>query len=497
MNSLEFSQQEICDFLNSQQEWLLQYKFGKSFALNVTEIETEISHNKLLFSFLEDKGFQTWRVRNYKIGNGKLNLDLTRNFENENEKITFIPRISARELSEAVELARLEKADKIAQIIKESSAKIKLLRVQLNKENGRIAQIFFETQRKTQTAAIVDVSDSLTPEVLISTAILQLTKLQKRKKNPVETIWILAEKKFAKKIQKLHALLSEGWKSKFKIFEISFGKDEANFKELEKLGIGNLWSETPGKIHLPETVELSRTAREIINLAPEKIDVIFSKSGETLRFLGLPFARVRRVFGEEKVWFGIEKNRQILSKTGEPNLFELIDNLEKYRRPHSPNVRHALFQSAPEAWLEAALRRNIKLLDANLILSPVYHQFRAERDKIDLLALRRDGRLIIIELKVAPDREMIFQAADYWRKIELQRRKGNLQKAGIFGNLEIAGKPTICYLVAPTLSFHTDFKFLSQTISSEIEMHRFNLAENWRENLKVLSREKLDADLHE
>ena len=59
----------------------------------------------------------------------------------------------------------------------------------------------------------------------------------------------------------------------------------------------------------------------------------------------------------------------------------------------------------------------------------IYNQFRAERDKIDLLALRKDGRLIIIELKVAPDREMIFQAADYWRKIELQRRKGNLQKA--------------------------------------------------------------------
>lgn len=494
MNDLEFSRQEISAFLDSQQEWLLQYKFGKSFALDAAEIETEISHNKLLFSFLDDKGFQTWRVRNYEIGKGKLNLDLTRNFEKENEKITFIPRISARELTEAVELARLEKADKIARIIKESNAKIKLVRIQLNKENGRVTNVFFETQSKTQTVAIADVSDSLTPEVLISTAILQLTKLQKRKKNPVETIWILAEKKSAKKIQKLHALLSESWKSRIKIFEFSSDKDEENLKKLEKLEIENLWSEKPGKIHLPETVELSRTAREIINIAPEKIDVIFSKSGETLRFLGLPFARVRRIFGEEKVWFGIEKNRQILSAAGEQSLFELIENLEKYRRPDSPNVRHALFQSAPESWLEAALRRDIKLLDANLILSPVYHQFRAERDKIDLLALRRDGRLIIIELKVAPDREMVFQAADYWRKIELQRRKGNLQKAGIFGDLQIADKPTICYLVAPTLSFHTDFKFLSQTISGEIEMHRFNLAENWRETLKVLERKEINRD---
>ena len=98
---------------------------------------------------------------------------------------------------------------------------------------------------------------------------------------------------------------------------------------------------------------------------------------------------------------------------------------------------------------------------------------------------------MIIELKTAPDREMIFQAADYWRKIEHQRRKGNLQKARLFGDLQIADAPAICYLAAPTLSFHRDFDFLASTISPEIEIHRFNLAENWRENLKVLDRQEI------
>src|SRR5687767_6091251 len=177
MNPPEISLQEISDFLNSQQEWLLQYKAGKTFALEAAEIETEISNNKILFSFLDDKGFQTWRVRNYKIKNAKLNLDLTRNFEKENEKITLIPRISAQELSDAVELARLEKANKIASLIAENNPETKLLRVSLNKENGRLANIFFETSKKTQVAAIADVSAALTTELMISTAILQLTKL--------------------------------------------------------------------------------------------------------------------------------------------------------------------------------------------------------------------------------------------------------------------------------------------------------------------------------
>ena len=293
MSELEFSQ--IAEFLALQNEWLLQRKFGKSFALKSSEIEIEFSQNKLLFSFLDDKGFQTWRVKKFEIKNEKLFLDLTRNFEKENETVILIPRVAAGDLIASVEIARIEKAGKIAAIIKENNPKIKLVRVGLNKENGRLAQIFFETANKIHIAAIADVSESLTPEIIISTAVLQLAKLQRRKKNPVEKIWILAEKKQAKKIQKLHALLRENWKNKIKVFEISYGEIEENLKPLEKLETENLWREKPGKIQLLENVETSKSAREIVKFAPEKIDVIFSKQGETLRFHGLPFARVRKI----------------------------------------------------------------------------------------------------------------------------------------------------------------------------------------------------------
>lgn len=231
--------------------------------------------------------------------------------------------------------------------------------------------------------------------------------------------------------------------------------------------------------------------QKIINVAPDEIDLLFTRHGATLRFLGLPFARVRKIFDAEKIWFGIERHKLILDEKSEKDFFDLVENLQTYRRFDSPNTHHALFRLAPEAWLEAVLRRDIKLLDANLIVSPIYNQFRASGDKIDLLALRRDGRLVIIELKVSPDREMIYQAADYWRKIEQQHRRGNLQSAKIFGDLEISDLPTIVYLVAPTLSFHYDFEFLAKTISPQIEIYRFNLNENWREDLKVLRRQKV------
>lgn len=492
MVNAENSRNEIQNRLDRQIEWLLIHSNGQTFSLKNTEIEIGFERGKILFGFPDDKGFQTWRVNNYKIESGGILLDLSRNFGKDTEKIKLVPRISAGELSATLQLARLEKANEIGGIIEKNVAGARLIRVELNEENGRFARVIFENAGGGQIAVLADVSEALTPEILLCSAILWLTKLRNRRKNPIDSVWILSEKKQAKNLQKLHALLKESWKARIFIKEISRegakAQSEAGLIELSSLEIEQLREAKPKEIGLSENYQISETARKIIALSPEKIDIVFSKNGETLRFLGLPFARVRKIFDTEKVWFGIERNRLILSDENWKDLLELIENLENYRRFDSPNKRHAFYTSAPEAWLEAVLRRNIKLLDANLILSPLYHQFRAGRDKIDLLALRKDGRLVVIEIKVAPDREVIFQAADYWRKIERQRRAGNLQKTKLFGEAEISGKPALVYLVAPTLSFHRDFEFLASAISPEIEIFRFDLNENWRETARILQR---------
>lgn len=490
MKDLESVFNEIKCLLESNNEWLLIHSSGKNFALQTDEIEIIHKNNKILISFLDEKGFQTWRIVDLTQKKNEILLNLARNFEKESEKIRFVPRISANELSASIEIARLEKANRIAAVIKENLQGKKIVRVSLNKENGRFAQIILENRQGKQTVFLCDVSQTATSEILLSTAIWQLSKLEKRIKNPIEEINLLAEGKPLKKLRKLHALLNENWKLKTKLLGISRldKKTQSQKIALQKdLKISDLWREKPKKMQLSENTQASRTAQEIIKIAPEKIDLLFTKQGETLRFEGLPFARVRRISGEEKCWFGIEHDRRILTEKSREEFFVLVENLEIYRRFDTPNKRHALFHLAPEAWLEAVLKRNIRRLDANLILSPIYNQFRAERDKIDLLALRKDGRLIIIELKVAPDREMIFQAVDYWRKIELNRRKGNLKNIKLFGDLEIADAPTLIYLVAPTLSFHRDFKFFAKTIAPEIEIFRFNLNENWRENLQVIN----------
>jgi len=478
---------ELRSLIDAHREWLIVRDSGRSFALLASEIEIGAGdRGRTIFGFLDETGFHSWRLNAAEVAGAELSIDVAGAFARNQEKFRLVPRSSLADLSAEIELARLHKANEIAAMIERSFA-VKIVRVELNVENGRLAQIVFE-KGKEQTVVLADVTGSLTPEVILTTAILWLDKLGLRRKNPINDLLIAGESRQAKNLQKLHALLSDRWKAKITIAEISRKTDPPTIIELKKRRIGELWREKAKKLNIPREPRPSDTARRIIDLSPAKIDVVFSKQGETLRFFGLPFARVRSVLGEERAWCGTGKQRRLLADDNWNELVELVRDLERYRNPASENHRHELYRSSPESWIESILRRDIRLLDANLILSPIYHQFRSSNDKIDLLALRRDGRLVIVELKAHPDREMVFQAADYWRKIELQRRRGVLAEANLFDGREIADKPALIYLAAPALGFHRDFEFFARTLSPEIELWRFELHQEWRRSVKVIGR---------
>ncbi len=91
------------------------------------EIELEQIGDKLLFGFLSDSGFQTWRVVDCKFETGEIQLRLSRNFNRETEKIRLVARVSAKDLSENIELARLEKANEIAALIADNFPRTKII----------------------------------------------------------------------------------------------------------------------------------------------------------------------------------------------------------------------------------------------------------------------------------------------------------------------------------------------------------------------------------
>jgi hypothetical protein len=480
----------ICGELNqridSHFEWLLARENGRTFPLRKTEIEVTSTGGRVLFGFVDDGGFRVARIRSYETDGNELSLLLGFQFGNTEEVVRLIPRTSAKELGKAVELARLEKANETARIIVEGLPKTTIKRVALNAENGRLAQITVETVSGDRAVALSDLTEAMTPEALLTTAVSTLRDMQRRLKKPPAEAWLICEKKRARNLQKLCGLLNDKAKRRYKVFEISRKEGAEKLAEFKSLRISDLWREKTKKIDLPAAFELSETAERIVAISPDEIDVIFSKQGETLRFLGLPFARVRRMLGTERAWFGTERERRPLTEENWQEFLGFVEELKLQRRPEPETKRHEFYRTSPESWLESTLKRNIRLLDANLILSPLYNQFRTSADKIDLLAIRKDGRLVIIELKTSPDREMVFQGADYWRKIELQRRRGELDTA--FAGIKILDKPALVYAVAPALSFHSDFETFARMLAKDIEIWRFELHENWRADLKVLAR---------
>ena len=330
---------------------------------------------------------------------------------------------------------------------------------------------------------------------------LWLSDLTRRAARAQE-LWLIAPTKLAAALAERLALLREDLRAVIHVFELKdeqhgptdderAGMTQIRVPRLEEL----LDAPAPRLFRQMEQTPCELVQR-VVALAPEEIDVVRARRGETLRFLGLPFARVRRVMGAEHLWFGVEgtQRRAPLDEESAPDLLKLVEELKGHRRAGAEDHRHSLYRAAPEAWLESVLRRDITRLDPGLRLAPLHAQLRtahtahAASRPVDLLALRRDGRLVVIELKVSEDAALALQGADYWRRIEQQRRCGNVARARLFDDARVADQAPLVYLVAPMLRFHRSFSTLARAVAPEIEMYRFDLGEDWRASVRVVRR---------
>jgi hypothetical protein len=479
----------LSELLSSHTEWIAVHEDGRVFALRDHELELTEVRGRPLFGFLDRDGYRTCALESAEIEGERAVLLLRTGFGAVRFRLELVPRTSLEELGENIEAARLAAANRLAEAVNSAFPRARIKRIFLNSANGRCAHIVLEEGILGDRGIIADVSGSLSPERLISTAVLWVDRIGSARRNRIRRIFILAGKGRLSGVRRLHACLGPAISKKIGVLSIKPSKDAGDpamsVAEMPALTIDDLWKAAPAK---PAALvrEAGELAEGVARLDPIRIDRLFARNGTTLRFLGLPFARFRTLKGGEKGWFGVERSRQLIDERSQEELEALVAKLSEYRRHDSPNKQHLYYQACHEAWLESTLRRNIKKLDPGLILSPLYNQFRTSGDRIDLLALRRDGRLVIIELKVARDSGMVFQAVDYWRKIELQRRKGMLEAAGLFGERKIADTPALVYLAAPATCFTRQTDILAGSLSQEIRVVRFELGEDWKRELKVL-----------
>lgn len=236
-----------------------------------------------------------------------------------------------------------------------------------------------------------------------------------------------------------------------------------------------------------------------------------SSSDVGLLLHGLEFARVRHGAGahsfaqRDEITFGAGAHETPLTDETEALARELFARLFASRHPDGVH-NDALFRLQPERWLESRLRGALPELMPHLRGDCIYSQVPAlsssERGMLDLLALDRDGRLTVIELKANEDLDLPLQALDYWirvRALHQDRRSDTsgrmlsaFERMGYFPGAEISPLPPRLLLAGPALRIHPANETVLRYLSPKIDWELIAITEHWRRELKIIFRKRSD-----
>jgi hypothetical protein len=489
----------LVTLLQEHAEWLF-VSAGETLSLRRSEIDIAISHGRLMLSCWTEKGNRTWRILDWQWNGRVLLLNASRRMGAERARLELIPRASANSITGTIRAARQLRCDRIAKLACDYQPATTIERCALSPgtrrgQPGRYVRILLRCKGgRIAVAGPVIASHPSSVDALLSATLLWFTRTRERTKPPyVEQLWLVLPEELLKPACYRLVLLRESLRNIVRVFSV-----DDDLRELMPVNCPDrdeLWKKKLARFPAVPTATVSEQTQAIIAEAPEAIDVVHARHGLTLRYFGLPFARVRSLLGVERVWFGIDAaHRRLLDETSRRDWQLLLHDLREHRSASSLDHHHAFYRTAAEAWLESLLRRDITKLDPGLIIAPLHAQFRTAHSgklgirPIDLLALRQDGRLVVIELKASEDREHVLQGADYWRRVEAHRRRGHIARAKLFGDKRIKDEPPLVYLVAPTLRVHPSFQTLARCISSDIELYRLDINEDWRRGIRVMRR---------
>jgi hypothetical protein len=221
---------------------------------------------------------------------------------------------------------------------------------------------------------------------------------------------------------------------------------------------------------------------------------------------GLEYARIRHglVPGSfthrDEIFFGAGLNETLLDETTEDLFRDLMDRFFQGRNP-TASTRDPLFRLQPERWLESVLRRDLSVLDPSLGAPtlgaqpgscPIYSQMFAAasstRTMLDLVTVTRQGRLAILELKADDDLHLPLQSLDYWTRIRMLHRAGEIARRGYFPGIELSPEDPLLYCVAPALHIHPANETIFRTFAPTIPWELIAVDEHWRKDCRVLLR---------
>ena len=251
-----------------------------------------------------------------------------------------------------------------------------------------------------------------------------------------------------------------------------------------------------------ETAALERfstSIHQVLTLLPECEVAVPSAAEVGFRWHGLEFARARISHTDgafsrgQELAFGIGAEERVLDDQTEPAWHDLVQRLRQIRIAHGS--RHQLlWRMHPERWLESLVVHDVSALDERLDPSAYYSQVpafaAADRAMLDVLAVTRDRRLTVIELKADEDIHLPLQGIDYWARVRWHHERGEFQRFGYFGGRDLSTTDPLLFLVAPTLHIHPATDTLLRYLAPEIDWTLVGIDERWRDGVRPIFRKR-------
>lgn len=285
--------------------------------------------------------------------------------------------------------------------------------------------------------------------------------------------------------------------AKWQLYELSEREEE--LEQLDTADRGNLATrlvhccdEEAARERFGASIDRIRT------ICPEVEIAVLSPSDVGFRLRGLEFARARMsakgFLNRQQIVYGTGAAENILADQNEAEFASFLRQLAQVRRPGGPRD-HVCWRMHPERWLESLTIQDVSSLDDRLAPAPVYSQVpafsAADRAMIDVLAVTRDGRLAVVELKADEDIHLPLQGLDYWARVEWHHARGEFSRFGYFPSTELAPGSPLLILVAPAFHIHPATDSLLRFLAPEIEWTLAAIDEHWRDQVRVVFRKRV------
>jgi hypothetical protein len=151
-----------------------------------------------------------------------------------------------------------------------------------------------------------------------------------------------------------------------------------------------------------------------------------------------------------------------------------------------------------ERQLERLLLEDILLISPDFNPQHFYPQVPAflglDRGVIDLLGVNRQGRLVVLELKVDEDLDLPMQGLDYWLRVQWHHRRLEFKNHGYFPNIELSQDPPLLFFVSPQFRFHDTFPRIIRCFHPSVPVVQIGLNEDWKHGLRVVLRRVLSGE---